>query len=423
MPDRIDAFASLSDWVAAEAIPFSLDDRNSLEAAVDEIVAMLGEKLDVLGLGEPTHQIEAFLRFRNRVFQRLVERHGYTAIAVESSLPRGRLANEYVSGRKTMPFEEVIERGFSHQFGAMQANRELIEWMRAYNVEHADVPLRFDGFDGPMEMMYTDSPRTSFRFVLDYLASIDGPGVDARRKMIDELLGDDAPWETEQAAFDPSKSIGLSPAAQRLSAEAERMIRELRERRDELTAAGDESRYLEAVHDAKAARQLLAYHAIVATPGENRLNDVMSQRDLMQADNLKYIADRECRRGGKVLAFAHNSHLKLGRMEWQLGAQKIAWRPAGAHVRDMLGERYRVIGVGVGTMAAQHLGPPERGTLEALLTTAGASHLIPTHLGRGLPADAIAAQAVRTNPSAGYFPFTATSYTDYDVLAVLASAD
>jgi erythromycin esterase-like protein len=423
MPDQIHKFPTLANWVAAEAITFALEDLDTLNAAIDKIVALLGEKVELLGLGEPTHQIEAFLKFRNRVFQRLVEQHGYTAIALESSFPRGRLANEYVSGRKTLPFAAVIERGFSHQFGAMQANRELVEWMRVYNGEHDDRPLRFDGFDGPMEMMYTDSPRTSFHFVLEYLASIDGSKVDARRKTIDELLGDDGRWETEQAAFDPSKSIGLSPAAQLLSAEAEQIIRELRERRDELIAAGDENRYLEAVHDAKATRQLLAYHAVVATPGENRLSNLMGHRDLMQADNLQYIADREHRRGGKVLAFAHNSHLKLGRMEWQLGAQKIVWQPAGLHVRGRFGERYRVIGVGVGTMAAQHLGPPERGTLEALLTAAGASHLIPTHLCQGLPADAISALPERSNPSSGYFPFTAASLADYDVLAVLASAD
>ena len=50
-----------------------------------------------------------------------------------------------------------------------------------------------------------------------------------------------------------------------------------------------------------------------------------------------------------VLAFAHNSHLKCGQAEWQWGPQRIAWWPAGEHVRSTMGKRYAVIGVGVGT--------------------------------------------------------------------------
>lgn len=423
MPSQFDTFTTLSDWITSEAIPFSLDDLPSIDSAVDKIVTMLGDTVEVLGLGEPTHQVETFLTFRNRVFQRLVQHHGYTAIAIESSYPRGRLANEYISGRGKSSFENVIELGFSHQFGNMRANHELIEWMRSFNAEHARHSLRFDGFDGPMEMMYTDSPRALLHAAIDYLISIDGEKAEARRSLIDQLLGDDALWESQEAAFDPSKSIGLTPAAKSLGAEVEQLSRELQDRRDELIAASGEECFLEAVHDVHASGQLLAYHALVATPSDDRLSNIMSQRDMIQADNLNYIVGRERRRGGKVLAFAHNGHLKMGKTKWQLSDQKLAWSPAGSHVRRMLGDGYRVIGVGVGTMAAQNVGRPEDGTLEQLLTKGDLSLLIPTHLGVGLPVDAITDLAIRDNPSPGYFPFTPECFTEYDVLAFLATAD
>jgi erythromycin esterase len=423
MSPHLNTFSTLSDWIATEAIPFSLDDLPSVDSAVDKIVTMLGDTVELLGLGEPTHQVETFLMFRNRVFQRLVQRHGYTAIAIESSYPRGRLANEYVSGRGKSSFENVIELGFSHQFGNMQSNRQLIEWMRSFNAEHTHRPLRFDGFDGPMEMMYTDSPRALLHAAIDYLVSIDGANAQARRSMIDQLIGDDGSWESQEAAFDPSKSIGLTPAAKALRAEVEQLSLELHDRRDELIAAAGEERFLEAAHNINATMQLLAYHAIVATPSDERLSNIMSQRDAIQAENLNYIVGRERCRGGKVLAFAHNGHLKMGQMEWLLGDQKLAWSPAGTHVRRILGESYRVIGMGVGAMAAQNVGPPEDGTLEHLLMKGDSSLLIPTHLGKGLPRDAFTALAVRHNPNPGYFPFTPECLTEYDALALLAVAD
>src|SRR3954454_22561823 len=119
-------YATLDDWIAGEAIPFSLDSTESFNAAVDKLVAGLGDSVELLGFGEALHGGEELLVLRNRLFQRLVEAHGYSAIAIESSFPRGRVANEYVLGRGPATYEELQETGFSHGFGRLEANRELI---------------------------------------------------------------------------------------------------------------------------------------------------------------------------------------------------------------------------------------------------------------------------------------------------------
>jgi erythromycin esterase-like protein len=417
------SYPTLSEWIATEAAPFSLDAPGSLDAAVDSVVAVLGESVEVLGLGEPTHGADVFLEFRNRLFERLVERHGFTAIALESSFPRAPVVNEYVAGRGPASYEELRERGFSHGFGASHANRELVEWMRRYNAEPLDrQKLAFYGCDSPTEIMYSDSPRVLLHFVLDYLALIDGAKVNARRARIDELLGADAAWENHEANLDSSKSIGRTPAARALGVQSQHLSAELRKRRNELIADSGLDRYLEAVHYAAAARQMLTYHAIVATPSDRRLADCLGQRDVMMADNLKYIAERVRRRGGKVLVFAHNGHLKLGRMHWQLGPQSLTWSPAGSHLRGMLGSHYAVIGMSVGRLTSHGLGAPEPDTLEALLTASGRSLVIPTHLGQGLPSAEIAALPARSTPHPGYFPFTAQSFSDFDALAMLGAA-
>ena len=83
---------------------------------------------------------------------------------------------------------------------------------------------------------------------------------------------------------------------------------------------------------ASLARQLLNYHAALARPSANRIAELLGIRDLMMADNLAYAVTRE-RGRGKVLAFAHNSHLKRGQAQWQLGPHALAWWPAGAHLQ------------------------------------------------------------------------------------------
>ena len=428
--------ATLDEWVAREAIPFSVDSPATFHAGVAKVVASLGDSVELLGFGEAVHGGEDILILRNRLFQRLVEAHGYSAIAIESSFPRARVVNEYVAGHGPASYEAVQDTGFSHGFGRLDANRELVEWMRRYNADASHrVKLQFYGFDSPTEMTGSDSPSHVLHFVLDYLASIDRASGQERRERIDRLLGKDSDWENPAAMMDPTKSVGLSPAATALRIETEDLITELQLRRPELVAKSDETRYLEAAQYASVAQQLLNYHAALARKSDDRLVAGLGLRDAMMADNLAYVVSRE-RGRGKVLAFAHNTHLQRGKAQWQLGSNLLTWWPAGAHLNEMFGPRYAVIGSAVGVSDANGIGQPEAGTLEARLTAVpGPARFIPTHKGQGLAASeaesarrrtlyaAIAALPTRSgsrmNPT--YFALTPQSFTDFDWLAVLDS--
>jgi erythromycin esterase-like protein len=193
-----------------------------------------------------------------------------------------------------------------------------------------------------------------------------------------------------------------------------------------LVAKSDMSRYLEAVQYATVARQLLNYHAALARtsgkPGE-RIAELLGIRDLIMADNLAYMVSREHGRG-KVLAFAHNSHLQRGKAQWKLGTEVYVWWPAGSHLNEIFGPRYAVIGSALGVSDASGIIQPEAGTLEARLTALpGPARFIPTRKGQGLTASAISALPTRSgsikNPT--YFALTPQSFTDFDWLAVLDS--
>jgi erythromycin esterase len=404
--------ASLDNWIHDAAIPFSPD---TFIAAVDRLADSLDDSVELLGFGEALHGGEDILMLRNRLFQGLVMRHGYSAIAVESSFPRGRIINDYVMGSGRSSHRAIWETGFSHNFGQLEANRELVAWMRHINSELPH-KIHFYGFDSPTESMGTDSPRHVLYFVLNYLDSVDGSS--KRRERIDSLLGSDADWENPAVSMDPSKGVGLSDAATALRIETEDLTIELHIRRPELIARSDKDRYWEAWQYATVARQLLNYHAGLARDSENRLSDLLGIRDTMMADNLAYIVARE---RGKVLAFAHNSHLQYGTIQMQLGPYATQWWSAGAHLKHMLGSRYVVIGSAVGVSEANGIGQPEPDTLEARLTSLpGTGLFIPT---RGIPASEIAALPIRSgsakNP--GYYPLNPQRLSDFDWLVVLHS--
>lgn len=415
-------YATLDDWIAHEAIPCSLDSRPDFNAAVDAVIGASGDSVTLLGFGEALHGGEDLLALRNRLFQRLVEAHGYSSIAIESSFPRGFIANEYVLGHGPASYEAVQETGFSHGFGELEANRELVEWMRLYNADPAHQrKLHFYGFDSPTDVI-ADSPRRILHFVLDYLGSVDETLAREYRSRIEPLLGQDSPWENPAAAFDPTQAIGRSPAATALRIETEELISELHVRRPDLVSRSDQSRYQEAVHYAVMARQLLHYHAALAQASEKRQAILLGIRAAMMAENLAYIVSREQGRGN-VLVFAHNSHLKRGKVQWQWENEAVIWWPVGAHLHTMFGRRYVVIGSAVGSSPAHGIGQPEAGTLEARLTsTPGPVRFIPTHQGQGLPAEEVATLPLRSGSQKNRSyteSLGAQSFTDFDWLAVL----
>jgi erythromycin esterase len=416
-------FSTLEEWVAREAIPFSLESAVSMDAAIDRVIGGLKNRVELLGLGEPLHGDETFLLLRNRLFQRLVEAHGFAAIAIESSFPRAHAVNEYVAGSGAATYEELQEVGFSHGFGRSEANRELVEWMRSYNADLGRaVKLRFYGFDSPTEMMTTDSPWRVLGFVLDYLTSVDADHGQDFRDRVESLIGEDAAWENTEAAFDPGKSIGLSPAANALRLEIEELISELNVRRPEFVATSGVDDFLEALHYASIARQLMTYHATVARESDRRIVQLLGIRDAMMASNLAYIVARE-RGRGRVLAFAHNMHLQRGRARWQWGPGLMEWWPAGAHLDSILGPQYAVIGSGIGAASeSQGIAAPEADTIESILISEpGAACFIPTQHGDRLPSTQFTSLPTRSGSAknSSYFPLGPQSFTDFDWLLIV----
>src|SRR5690606_16755682 len=131
----------------------------TLPLTAGALMGLLGSRPRILALGEPTHQEDDLLDARNTLFRQLVEEEGYRWIAYESDCLMGLIVDRYVTtGEGSL--DEVMARGFSHEWGKQAGNRELVRWMRAHNEGRPPEEwVRFAGVDGPLEITGPASPR------------------------------------------------------------------------------------------------------------------------------------------------------------------------------------------------------------------------------------------------------------------------
>jgi erythromycin esterase-like protein len=389
----------------------TMPDQNRLQIGWDMIdprralasfLSRLPSTPTLLALGEPTHRLDAFPAWRNRIFRTLVEDHGFRSIALESDVIAGRRVNAYVtSNQETL--DEVMQTGFSHDFGTIPANRELVEWMKAFNADRKPADhLRFYGFDAPLENLWAASPRASLLALHAFLsAHLREVPVDAA--ILKWLCGEDARWTNPEAGMDPTKSIGNSDEARQLRLLVDDLSNLLRTETPLLAA---QAGYWEAALHARTAAGLLRYHAVIADPAPNRVARMLAQRDLMMADNLSAIAEREGERG-PTLVFAHNTHLQRHLSTMNMRGTKLEFWSAGAHVSARLEDRYAFIASVLGSAPERGIGEPALDALEGvLMNLAGPVSLFNA---QELSAALSEQLATRTDipMQAGYFPLKA----------------
>jgi erythromycin esterase-like protein len=284
-------------------IPFSLSD-GSLPEAVDRLVLSLPPCVSLLGLCEPLHGGDDFLIARNLIFRALAERHNFRAIALETDFAHSLIVNDYVHGRTSASIDVVLANGFTHGFSFYESNKELVEWLKAYNLGHPGSQLSFYGLDAPTEASENPSPRLTLLSALDLVASVDRELAESARSKALALIGDDSLWQTMEVIQDRSKAIGRTEAANQLRLLVDDLTAAVQIRRP---AFGDDAQFRLGLLFLHTARHLLDYQAVIADTCS--LGDLLGLRAVIMADNIAHIQSIE---SGRVLLFAHNGHLQKG---------------------------------------------------------------------------------------------------------------
>ncbi|MEV6597688.1 erythromycin esterase family protein [Actinoplanes sp. NPDC051346] len=368
-----------------------------------DIRAFVPEPCDLLALGEPTHQEPAFGAVRNELFAQLVEL-GFRSIALETDRVAAFAVDDYVSNG-TGNLDSVMSEGFSHAFGALDANRRLVARMREYNRDRpAPERLTFHGFDIPTENTSAPSPRSYFEYARDYLHldNLDIAGI----------AGDDNRWSRDEAILDFTMSMGATPEAEQLRRIGEDLLTKLYAQAPELTATTSRAEWLRARTHLDAGLGLLHYHWQAAQPHgqSDRISLLLTTRDTLMARNLLDIRGIEARRGPTML-FAHNAHLQRNGSSWSMGDLSAQWFGAGAIVDSVRAESYSFIAGSLGRSGALELGEPAPDTFEGFLQG--------RVTGWGLiPAGEVSPARTRTDtvPRQGYFPLDQATVEGADAI-------
>jgi erythromycin esterase len=118
-------------WLRAHSAPLSGD---------APPIAELAARARVIGLGEATHGSREFGDVRLALTRRLVEEHGVRVVAVEASSSRLAALAPYLAGSGAPP-------AATESWIGGRTLRELVAWLRAWNVAHPTGRVRLAGVD------------------------------------------------------------------------------------------------------------------------------------------------------------------------------------------------------------------------------------------------------------------------------------
>ncbi|HEY8563866.1 MAG TPA: erythromycin esterase family protein [Beijerinckiaceae bacterium] len=322
--------------MADAALPALRAALEPLPAITDEGFAdafdRFGEARVVL-LGEATHGTAEFYDARAAITQRLIERHGFTIVAVEADWPDAGHIDAYVRDGADDPFAHAFRRFPTWMWRNAQV-KAFAEWLRAHNASRpAGERVSFRGLD-----VY--SLGASMRAVLDYLDRVDP---EAARQARDRY-GCLSPWHAKPERYGREVMFGAKhPCEDAVT----HIMRELLEKQAAYAGRdGGREAYLDATQNARIVQAAERYYRIMYRGSVESWN----VRDRHMFDTLQGILQA----GGpqaKAVVWAHNSHIG------NAAATAMGWEGEfniGELAKTAYGDEAVLIGFGTdrGTVAA-----------------------------------------------------------------------
>ncbi|MFI8327021.1 erythromycin esterase family protein [Streptomyces sp. NPDC085529] len=302
--------------------------------------AMVGDA-KVVGVGEATHSSHEFVTVKHRLFRYLVEEKGFRTFAFEAAWSSGLRIDAYLT-RGEGDLKQIMDEEFqgTYRWWNNAENRDLLQWMRAYNVKHPGDPVRFvgddNGFAGPG--LYDE---------VSAFAATSSPGLAAQ---IAELYRGLRPATSAETYVNDYLSKPLAERKE-LAERTGRAVDLLKQH-----PGADADAHAWALQHAGAIHQMTTLYAF----DWDNLPDIpaaMAYRDRVMADNVAWWQQRT---GAKIMLSAHNTHVAL-----KTYAPASHPHVQGEFLRERLGADYLSVGLtfNQGSFNAfNHDGVPERFT-------------------------------------------------------------
>ena len=306
--------------------------RSALPATIDELADRCGDARVVL-LGESTHGTHEFYALRAALSLRLLDRHGFAALAVEADWSSARPLDRYIRRQGADRSADEALAGFTRFPRWMWRNsviRELVEDLRAMNATRTSAErIRLFGLD-----LY--SMFASMTSVVEHLDPLDPDAAEAarRRYACFDVFGGDAQRYGLLATGDATPVCRDAVLAQ---------LQEMEARRQVAPSKLHDEAFL-AEQDARVAANAERYYRDLYLGRASSWN----VRDMHMAAMLDKIVEHV---GGPVVVWAHNSHVGDARASEMGDSGEVS---LGQLARERFGHDARLVGftTSTGTVTA-----------------------------------------------------------------------
>lgn len=287
----------------------------------DAIADTIGDAHYVL-IGESTHGTEEFYQIRADITKRLIQHHGFSAVAVEGDWPDCYRINRYVRGDTNVYGAESALSDFLRFPTWMWRNEVVVNfigWLRDYNDSklHGQEKVGFYGLD--LYSLYS-----SIHGVIGYLEKVDPPAAQRARDYYSCFNHRHNLAENPQE-YGHAASLGISPSCEKQAVE---QLIELRHNAVDYMkrngfVAGEE--YFCAEQNAKTILDAERYYRAMF---QGRVSS-WNLRDRHMVETLyslsEYLSGWRGERA-RIVVWAHNSHVGDARAtemgtqgEWNIG--------------------------------------------------------------------------------------------------------
>jgi protein-L-isoaspartate(D-aspartate) O-methyltransferase len=279
--DRSDA--SLARAIATCAEKFATPGTADLAPLLHRI----GDARVVL-LGESTHGTAEFYRMRDRISRELIERKGFSFVAIEGDWPDAARIDHHVRNLRHPDPEWTAFARFPTWMWRNQEMRGFVDWLHAHNSQ-ASGPVAFHGLD--LYSLYA-----SIRSVLTYLDQVDP----ATAKVARHRYGCLTPWQSDPATYGHA---ALTERYETCERQVVSILTDLLGKRP-MYVARDGERYFDALQNARLIANAERYYRIMYYGSRAAWN----LRDRHMFDTLKSLLEFHGP-ASKAIVWAHNSHV------------------------------------------------------------------------------------------------------------------
>lgn len=303
------------------------------DANLDKLMARIGNSRLVL-LGESSHGTAEFYDMRARITQELIEKKGFTIIAVEADWPDASHINHYIQNTSS----EILSRDppfkrFPTWMWENNSIEKFKRWLKNYN-QHISDKSKQIGFYG----LDLYSMGSSIDAVLAYLDKVDPHTAEIARTRYACLM----PWTNDPSLY---AQVNINKKFRKCENDVLSMLTDLLDKRVKYSLA-DGEKFFDAEQNARLVANAERYYRTMYYAENNSWN----QRDQHMFETLNAILNFKGS-NAKAVIWEHNSHIGDARATQMSARGELN---VGQLVRQQYADDAYLIGFGTdhGTVAA-----------------------------------------------------------------------